>query len=206
MSRKKTKRGVEMRNTVGMKTDQSEKTWVVVADRSQGKIFEWQSKRLELTEKKTWKSLAGRKKGRELVSDRPGRVFNSMTFAKGGHQTAAPRHSYSSEDDPAKHEALMFAKTIADWLEKHCETARDVEFVIIAEPHFMGYLTERLSKTSRTRIKKKLQRDFHWVEENEIRDRVIRWLSGKERNVERLLPRRIGAFGYNKSAVSRHGR
>lgn len=206
MSRKKTKRGVEMRNTVGMKTDQSENTWVVVADRSQGKVFEWQPKRLQLYEMKTWQYLPGRRKGRELVSDQPGRVFNSMTFARGGHQTGAPRHSYSSEDDPTKHEALLFAKTIADWLEKRREIERNVEFVIIAEPHFMGYLTERLSKASRMRVKKKLKRDFHWVDENEIRDRVIRWLSGRERNVERLLPRRIGAFGYNKSAVSPHGR
>lgn len=206
MSRKKTQRGVEMRSTYGMKTRKQAKTWVVVADRSQGKVFEWNPKKLSLIQIKSWDFPKGKMKGREIVSDRPGRVFNSSTFARGGHQTATPRHSYSSENDPAHQEALVFAKKIADWLEKGRERKKDIEFIMVTEPQFMGYITQKLSQTSQRKIKKKWRRDFHWVDETDIKDRIVQWLSGRRRPIQRLLPRRIGAYGFNTKAETAYGR
>ena len=205
MSRKKTHQGVELRSTFGMNRKQENKTWVVIMDRTQGKVYEWSAQGQTLNSIKTWKFPMGKAKGSDLISDRPGRVFDSKTFARGGHQTAMPRHSYSNKEKPQRHLAVVSCKKVVDWVEKGRKREGNLDLVFVAEPKLMGTLKNQFSKKSQEKIVKRWEKDFHWLSEIQVKERLIQWLSGRSKFKLRMMPPKIGAFGYITPSESAHG-
>ncbi len=198
MSRSKTHQGVEMRSTLGMKVSKKSQTWLILMNRSQAKIFNLENRSTDLIEVKSWEFPKGKMRGSDLVSDQPGRVFNSMTISKGGHQSGAPRHSYSNKIDPQTHVAEISVKKVIDWIEKNKAKEKISNLVCVAEPRLMGILQKQLKKRGANSLQKKWEKDFGWLEENEVRERLITWLTGRKSPKKRLIPRPIGAFGIPK--------
>lgn len=195
MSRIKTLRGVELRSTLGMREETSSNVWLMIINRAQGQIWKWDKDSKDLVSIKSWKFPEGKKKGSELVSDQPGRVFNSRTFSRGGHQTATPRHSYGNREKPQTYAAQKSVRAVCDWFEKNQQKEKVTELICVAEPKLMGIVQKRLKKNHGNPMIKKWERDFGWLEEKELRMRLLTWLAGRPKSKKRFFPRAQGTHG-----------
>ena len=111
------------------------KDWILVANSVYADIFEIEGKKLSKIEH--IKFPEGRLKGSEILSDRPGRGFESMG--------SGARHALSSEVDPHTHEQQVFAHNIANLLTKAKDQNRFEQLHLIVPPIFLGILRDIFS-------------------------------------------------------------
>lgn len=76
----------------------------------------------------------------EFASDRPGRAFDSH---------GAGRHSMSSTESGQAHEALLFARQVAEFLNQSIANGDFAHIVLIAAPKFLGRLRSQLSDAAK---------------------------------------------------------
>ena len=107
--------------------------WVIVADQSKARFFTV-SDTSTLIEIKDLVQTQARRLEQTLTSDRPGRSFDS-----GGKGS----HAMGSQVEPAKQEAIRFAKAVAESVrsahnEGHCN-----RILLVAGPPFAGLVESR---------------------------------------------------------------
>lgn len=111
--------------------------WVIVADQSNAIVYAHDSKSGPLRDLFSLDNSAGRKSTDELISDSGGRSFDSR--GKG-------RHTMSKEKtDPRKHAAMVFAKKIAQRIEKAMHDGSCRGFALVAAPRFLGVLRDAVA-------------------------------------------------------------
>jgi protein required for attachment to host cells len=89
---------------------------------------------------------AARTRARDLSADRPGRSFDSH---------GQGRHAMEPETDAKRHEAEVFAKQVADRIERARIEDEFDELVLIAAPEFLGLLRKSLSTTTDGLLRKR---------------------------------------------------
>ncbi len=134
-------------------------TYIVVANRSQARIFRYLGLKsgLELVEK--FNHPASRLKNGELVSDRPGRSSDRMRVA---------RHSLSTEVDAHDEEAVHFAREIAEKLRVARGRNEFSSLMLVAEAGFLGKLKQALDAQTLGSVVATLDRDFHQKSTSEL--------------------------------------
>jgi protein required for attachment to host cells len=100
-----------------------------------------------LSEHKRFSHPSSRLHDRELTTDLPGRAYDSS--GQGQHAMEQPL-------DPKKHEALLFAKELSDFLHHACTTGSCDKLYVAAAPAFLGILREHYSKPVQTALAKEL--------------------------------------------------
>lgn len=142
--------------------------WYLVANRKEAVLYEGQPgndfrflRRLE--------NPQGKLTERELVADRPGRVFAS---ARSG-----TRHAYEPRSLYHEEVARQFARRIGKVLEKDALQEEFSDLVILAEPHFLGLLHQQLSKKVRSLVRRELPREWHQGSDEELQDYLQQNLS-----------------------------
>jgi len=114
--------------------------WVVVADEASAVFYARENSKAPLAEFERLDNETGRKRGRELESDRGGRAFDSH---------GQGRHALGSELHDAKRQAAeAFARRIAERLESGCHSGDCVLYSLVAPPRFLGMLRHALGRTS----------------------------------------------------------
>lgn len=166
----KTKRGVNTRSLLGVKRADTPTTWIVVCDRSQARIFKANGKGKELSLEQKIAHPAGRKKGRELVGDKPGRSFDSHTLSKKG-QTGGSRHALAPKTTPEEHETEIFAKNLADTIEKGRKGKTFNALVLVAESKLLGCVKGYL-KPATLNIAKIHEKDLAWLSGKDLQSRL----------------------------------
>lgn len=141
------------------------KTWVVVADSSRARFFEQTGALGELHELEELTHPRSRMKGSELLSDSPGRAFDSK---------GAGRHAMSSPTDVRRHEAEIFAGELTDRIEAARTRNKFLSLVISAPPEFLGLLRDRLSEPARGLVRKTINKDLVKLTIEEIHEHVTR--------------------------------
>lgn len=111
-------------------------TWVVVADNERARFFSDKLGKKTLTEIDDLVHPEARIHERDLISDKPGRVYDSV----GGG-----RHSMEQKTDVKKHYAQVFAEQIGEKLEQARNDHDFQHLVLIAPPEFLGILRKQLS-------------------------------------------------------------
>lgn len=106
-------------------------TWVVVAESSRARIFSITGPRAALNEIEGLTQPEARLKEHDLVSDAPGRSFDS-----GG----TGRHEMVRPVDQKHHEAEEFARYIAEHLREEHNRHTFEKLIFIAPPAFLGLL------------------------------------------------------------------
>lgn len=114
------------------------KSYLVVANRSEAKIFLEKDGATTLESVTTLENDDGRASDGDLVTDRPGAV----SAASG----SVPGVDTMSRKDAADIEAERFAGTVADWLDKRRSTEKVYHVDIIAAPSFLGRLRGKMNK------------------------------------------------------------
>jgi protein required for attachment to host cells len=111
-------------------------TWILAADRSGAKLYEHTTPGT-LALVRVVEHPDGRLQDREIVSDRSGRTFESNSPHR---STADP------QTDPARQEAINFARSLAVMLDSARKAHSYEQLVLVAEPRFLGLLREALDK------------------------------------------------------------
>ncbi len=133
-------------------------SWLLTANSSFARIFKIGS-RHQLTELKTLEHPESRLHNIDLVSDKPGRDFES-----GGTR----RHALEPKNMPKKLEFVEFAKMIADELQQgHQQNTYD-SLYIAASPSLLGLLRKELNANVTKLIKGEVDKDLAHMKTEEI--------------------------------------
>lgn len=137
--------------------------WVVVANTTVARILSAAGPTEPLVERECLSHTAGRLRDHELVSDRPGRTFDSH---------GPGRHSMESQVGPKEEEAIRFADQIAGKL-RHAHAAHEFEHLaIVAAPRFLGLLRERIGPAVTRTLTETVDKDLALASPAEIRARL----------------------------------
>jgi protein required for attachment to host cells len=112
------------------------KTWILVAESSRAKIFEQEAARGDLREMQAFDHAASRLNDSDLVSAPPGRTYDSNGMG---------RHAMEPDTDPKVNETHIFARILAQHLDKTLDKNHVKKLVVIAPPEFLGILRDSFS-------------------------------------------------------------
>ena len=144
------------------------KTGIIVADSAQAKIYHAENLRASLQLYKTLTHEAARLTDKELVSDKAGRSLDSK-----GHG----RHALEMKTDPKENEAVLFAKEIAQTVEKALAQNIFIQLIIIAGPEFLGHLRESLSEPTRHEVVLEINKNLTHYDVKALRDYITERLT-----------------------------
>lgn len=105
----------------------------------------------------------GRAKGRDLLTDAPGRT----------KQSASPtRPAMDPTTEPHEVESERFARSIAGLLETGLAENAYQRLLLIAPPHFLGLLRGALSPNVAKHVERTLDKDYTALVARELAERV----------------------------------
>jgi protein required for attachment to host cells len=129
----------------------SDRTWIVIADGAHARVLEHSddSPKLEAVEGMAFD--VDLPPTREIVSDRPGRTFDSKGSA---------RHAKAGRSDPHRELKRGLAKKLAGALEESLAKKRYEHLVLVAPPATLGDLREALTKGVLVRVAAEVAQDL----------------------------------------------
>ncbi|XDD51056.1 host attachment protein [Leptospira sp. WS92.C1] len=134
--------------------------WVVVANRSEAKIYEYKGSRNGLELLESIENPKGRMKNREL----------SLHSAGPRKSSKAQRIAFDTESvqEPKRRVAESFASQIGDLISRGRKSNRFLSLVLVSEPGFLGLLLDKLDRKSQTMIFHKMSKDITTVDNRGI--------------------------------------
>ena len=137
-----------------------DKIWVLVADSGRARLFQAEGTIGALQERTDLVMPTSRLQEQELVSDRPGRAFDSV--GEGRHAMEPPT--------PAKEvESGRFAAELATLLESERQRGAYKRLVLVAPPAFLGQLRGALSDSVKTLVSAELDKHLVQLDAEAIR-------------------------------------
>ncbi len=120
------------------------KTWIVAAESSRAIIYAADGINAPLIELKAFVHPESRVPARSLISDYAGSSFDGKSLPG--------IHAVGTDFSVKEHEANIFSKDLADFLEKHRNNNSYKYLVIMAAPNFLGLLREKFSSSLKSLI------------------------------------------------------
>lgn len=133
-------------------------TWLIVANSSLARIFKVEKKQL-LKELKTLEHPESRLHNRDLVSDKPGRDFESI---------GPTRHTMEPPTSPKQQEFTLFAKQIAEYLEEARLKGEFDRLYLAASPVLLGLLRQTLNPSIVKLLNGEVDKDMTHFKPQEI--------------------------------------
>lgn len=133
-------------------------TWIVVADDAYARVFKLEEDRT-LTEVETLIHPESRLHERDLVTDRPGRTFESHS---------SMRRSVGQPVPPKKQEAINFAKLVSAYLNNAALGGKIQRIYLAASPSFLGLLRQELDKATAQMIASEINKEITHLDSSEI--------------------------------------
>jgi protein required for attachment to host cells len=112
-------------------------TWILVADGAHARIFNADTAKSALSELESMIHPESQQHEQKLTSDLPGRQAGGATGSY---------HSVSSETEPKKYEAKVFAKALCKHLEAAYNAHKFRQLIVVAAPAFLGLLRAEMKK------------------------------------------------------------
>jgi len=138
-----------------------QRTWFVVADGAQARIFETEDASSPFREVERSLSADARQKSVNLNSDRPGRTFDSH-----GHG----RHAMQPGTDPQMHEKVQFVDRLGSRLNEAALRQAFDRLVLIAPPRPLGQLRRKLNRQASDRVTAEIDKDLTGLTGHEIQE------------------------------------
>ena len=134
-------------------------TWVLVAENSRARLFNWKSLNV-LDEIKTFSHPESRLHEQDLVSDKRGRSFDSAGYG---------RHAQEAPTSARQHESETFAKEIVAELDQCRSRNKYEKLFIIAAPHFLGQLRDEMSPSLHKAVVQEISKNMAQQPTEDIR-------------------------------------
>ena len=132
---------------------------VVVADQSEARYYEVKQVGGPLRLVGRMMDPLAREHERDLVSDRPGRVFDHANVG-GGRRGKVARHGTGGERSARKTEAARFARRIAGELDTERRDGTYDRLVLMSPPGFLGLLRGTMSKSLQKAVVLEVAKDL----------------------------------------------
>lgn len=133
-------------------------SWLIVANSSLARIFKIE-KRHDLKEINVLEHPESRLHNMDLVSDKPGRDFESSGMA---------RHALEPKTLPKRQEFAIFAKLIAEYLENAHQQGEFETLYVAASPSLLGLLRQAIHPNIAKLIKGEIDKDLTHTKTPEI--------------------------------------
>ena len=137
-----------------------ETSWLIIANSSLARVYQLENKK-KVTEIQSFEHPESRLHNRDLVSDRPGRDFESQ---------GATRHALMPKVMPKKQETITFANQLSEFLEKERLKGTYQGLYIAANPALLGILRQSLNPNTAKLIKGEVDKDMTQLKPHEITD------------------------------------
>jgi len=139
------------------------KDWIAVADKTRCRIFSRNGRNGPIEEIAALVSPMTRLKNQDINADRHGRAFDSA---------GQGRHAMGTSVDPVEQEAIRFAKEVAAKLESGRQQGQFARLYVVAEPRFLGYLRQSISRPLKETIAAEIDKDWTSQTADQIRTRL----------------------------------
>ena len=146
---------------------------IVVADQSEARFYDTGSLTAVLQPAGTLTDPKAHLHERDLVSDRPGRVFDHAP-PQSGRRGAVSRHGTGGERSAKGHEAVSFAREIAKALEVATRERHIDRIVLMAGPAFLGLLREVLPRAVKKVVVAEVHKDLVHQSDEVLREHLPR--------------------------------
>lgn len=133
-------------------------SWLIVANSSTARVFKFE-KHNQLLELKSFEHPESRLHNIDLVSDKPGRDFESFGSA---------RHALEPKTSPKVVEFTLFAKILADYLDTSRNNGEFETLYIAASPSLLGLLRQSLHSETKKLVKGEVDKDLTHLKTEEI--------------------------------------
>jgi protein required for attachment to host cells len=137
-------------------------TWILLADESVARIIEARSLS-DFREIGRIEHPAGRLHDGELVSDRPGRSYDSFS---------STRHAIAAKTTATEIEAQLFAREIANFLERAHAEKRVQRIYLVASPNFLGLLRAQLHPSVESVVVESVGKELTTIHPEEIKNHI----------------------------------
>jgi len=136
--------------------------WILVANQSEARLLEYRGPHEEMKLLREIPHPQGRLKEQDLVSDRPGKEQRGSMKAT---------HTYDPPVSAEEHETEVFAKHLADFLEKERAQNDFDNLALVAAPRFLGILRKSFSKSLDQKVSRAIPKDLPstWVNDHELK-------------------------------------
>jgi len=133
-------------------------TWLVTANSSIARIYKIQGG-FSLQEIKVLEHPESRLKSGDLVSDKPGRDFESM---------GTTRHRMEPPMSPKQQEFMIFAKQISEYINSEAQKGGFKKLYLCASPNLLGLIRQHLSGSTMKLIAGEVDKDMTHIRPEEI--------------------------------------
>jgi protein required for attachment to host cells len=141
-----------------------DRLWIVVADGGQARVLGVTGDRRGLVMLREMSSVDAHRRTQELVSDRPGRSFESGATA---------RHAIAPRQDAHAVARQRFIGQVAQMLMEDNRARQFDELVLIIAPGLSATLRDALDEATRARVRETLVKDLTKVPLRDIYDRLV---------------------------------
>ena len=130
-------------------------TWVLVADGARARIFEKGNNSLHNATGEDY--CSDNLKTQDMISDKPGRSFESAMPMRHAYQPRTDWHDYQKE---------LFAKELCNIIKKSTDDFD--ELVLVSSPRTLGDLRSNMCKQAKAKIKAEIPKDVTKLTEREL--------------------------------------
>ncbi|MGZ3772664.1 MAG: host attachment protein [Pseudobdellovibrionaceae bacterium] len=141
------------------------KTWIIVVNRSEARIFSYDNKpNSEIQFVRKLDNPKGRLKAQDINASKPGILSTPSIHG--------PR--LEKAETPTQHVAQEFAKRVTEFLDVSLQRKDFDNVIVIAEPNFLGRLRNLFSQQLNSRVSREISKDLNLniVTRNEIKQRL----------------------------------
>jgi len=173
MLRGKTRRNTPIRSTIGMRSGPNHQGWILVADRHRLCLYERTRDQAEqgMALRQEFINPQGRMKGHDMVSDRPGRSFDSRVLSQHG-QSGGARHAYGGGGEPEDRAVDLLLKKAVELLEDSTIKKDKSTLTVLAEPKLLGLLRPALEKAAPKMEMSFAEKDYAWLKSAKLKQRL----------------------------------
>lgn len=150
-------------------------TWILVSDASRARLFVGQKKNQPWTLLESIDHPESRAKGKDLVTDRPGRVAQSGGSNSSGGPGSPGKGSRSGMEPPTSPKEVeheQFARFLADFLAKGLREQAYSSILLVANPHFLGLLRTMMDEQVKKHVKATVDKDYTSLHQKELQERL----------------------------------
>jgi len=133
--------------------------WLLVADQAEARVYSADRTTHVLSFVERLADPLAHLHDRDLVTDRPGRVFDHAP-AQAGRRGATAHHGTGGERSPRKHEADLFAHRVVQALTEAHHAQRFDQLVVLSGPVFLGHLRQALTPEIKRCILAEVSKDL----------------------------------------------
>lgn len=138
-------------------------TWILIADGARARIFANRGPGKGITAVEGAELVADHRPDREIMSDRPGRTFESANTM---------RHAIEPHHDPHRELKRSFSERLAAMLDKQLAAKAFDRVILVAPPAMLGDLRASLSAQVRAAVYAELDKDLTKTPAEELPDHL----------------------------------